>query len=176
MDLTPQWSASSLSEVRKPDRAGVPVSGRRRGQERPIPRGERDISRKAIAQGMSDRLRCPVCSCAIFLSTLHTGPRVQRASGIPCSLLGGRTKRKPRAPSAARMRMCACCLTFESWIVVPDKRASRALISDAQLRIGGPIRRNARCYGRCQLPSLASHQRRPVVMGPLGSRHKCNTC
>src|SRR6266404_3281350 len=26
--------------------------------------GERVISRKAIAQGMSDCLRCPVCSCA----------------------------------------------------------------------------------------------------------------
>ena len=31
---------------------------------------------------------------------LHTRPRVQRASGIPCSLLfRGRTKRKPRAQS-----------------------------------------------------------------------------
>ncbi len=27
-------------------------------------RGELVISRKAIAQGMSDCLRCPVCSCA----------------------------------------------------------------------------------------------------------------
>src|SRR5207248_6419648 len=27
-------------------------------------RGERDISRKAIAQGMSECFRCPVCSCA----------------------------------------------------------------------------------------------------------------
>src|SRR6266705_1077891 len=30
-------------------------------------RGERVISRKAIAQGMSDVLRCPVCSCAQLL-------------------------------------------------------------------------------------------------------------
>src|SRR5438445_319302 len=30
-------------------------------------RGEHDISRKAIAQGMSDCLRCPVCSCAHLL-------------------------------------------------------------------------------------------------------------
>ena len=29
-------------------------------------RGERVIIRKAIAQGMSDALRCPVCSCAAF--------------------------------------------------------------------------------------------------------------
>ena len=28
----------------------------------------------------------PVCSCAFSLPVLHTGPRVQRASGIPCSL------------------------------------------------------------------------------------------
>ena len=35
---------------------------------------------------MSDCLRCPVCSCAFSLPILHTGPRVQRASGIPCSL------------------------------------------------------------------------------------------
>ena len=46
-----------LRRREKPDRADVPNSGRRRGQERPIPRGERDISRKAIAQGMSDVLR-----------------------------------------------------------------------------------------------------------------------
>ena len=31
-------------------------------------RGDHVISRKAIAQGMSDVLRCPVCSCAPFLS------------------------------------------------------------------------------------------------------------
>jgi hypothetical protein len=41
----------------KPDRAEVPVSVRRRRQESPIHRGERDISRKAIAQGMSECLR-----------------------------------------------------------------------------------------------------------------------
>jgi hypothetical protein len=46
--------------------ADEPAIRRRRGQTSPIPRGERDISRKAIAQGMSDVLRCPVCSCAVF--------------------------------------------------------------------------------------------------------------
>jgi hypothetical protein len=53
---------------------------------KPVHRGERVISRKAIAQGMSDCLRCPVCSCAHFLCTLRMRPRVQRASGIPCAL------------------------------------------------------------------------------------------
>src|SRR5437762_3267984 len=49
-------------------------------------RGERVISRKAIAQGMSDCLRCPVCSCAQLSTILHTRSRVQRASDIPCAL------------------------------------------------------------------------------------------
>src|SRR5882724_9482884 len=30
----------------------------------------------------------PVCSCAHFLVPLHTRPRVQRAPGLPCALLG----------------------------------------------------------------------------------------
>src|SRR6266536_5545516 len=38
--------------------------------KKPAHRGEREVSRKAIAQGMSDCLRCPVCSCAPFLRTL----------------------------------------------------------------------------------------------------------
>jgi hypothetical protein len=47
--------------------ADEPAIRRRRRQQSPILRGERVISRQAIAQGMSDRLRCPVCSCAIFV-------------------------------------------------------------------------------------------------------------
>src|SRR5665647_953905 len=65
----------------------VPVSVRRRRQESPILRGERVISRKAIAQGMSDVLRCPVCSCAFLLVQFaheHTGQR--RTSDIPCAM------------------------------------------------------------------------------------------
>src|SRR5882757_962312 len=38
----------------------------RNGGKRAVLRGEHVISRKAIAQGMSDVLRCPVCSCAAF--------------------------------------------------------------------------------------------------------------
>src|SRR5215218_8837783 len=38
----------------------------RNGGKRAVLRGELVISRKAIAQGMSDVLRCPVCSCAAF--------------------------------------------------------------------------------------------------------------
>src|SRR3979490_3348207 len=63
-------------------------------------RGDHVISRKAIAQGMSDVLRCPVCSCAHSLCTLRMRPRVQRASGIPCALSdleGKEFSDKPRA-------------------------------------------------------------------------------
>ena len=60
-------------------------------------RGERVINRKAIAQGMSDCLRCPVCSCAHFLCTLRMRPRVQRASGIPCAERASRFEQYPDA-------------------------------------------------------------------------------
>src|SRR3954470_16108658 len=44
----------------------------RNGGKRAVLRGELAISRKATAQGMSDALRCPVCSCAPFLvQTAH---------------------------------------------------------------------------------------------------------
>src|SRR5215216_7194663 len=42
----------------------------RYGGKRAVLRGEHAISRKATAQGMSDVLRCPVCSWAHFLCTL----------------------------------------------------------------------------------------------------------
>ena len=64
----------------------TPRGWRRRWQQYMAHRGERVISRKPIAQGMSDVLRCPVCSCAHFLCTLRMRSRVQRASGIPCAL------------------------------------------------------------------------------------------
>jgi hypothetical protein len=78
------------------------------GGKRAVHRGEHVISRKTIAQGMSDVLRCPVCSCAHFPCTLRMRPRVQRASGIPCALFlferAGITC-KPRALCAARSRL-----------------------------------------------------------------------
>ena len=74
---------------------------------KPDHREEHVISRKAIAQGMSDCLRCPVCSCAHFFVHMHTRPPVQRASGIPCALYFLRAKNtgKPRADRAARTTM-----------------------------------------------------------------------
>ena len=68
VDLTPQRSASSLRKAHRPDRARMSrFSAGDGGEKSPILRGEREISRQTIAQGMSDVLRCPVCSCAAFL-------------------------------------------------------------------------------------------------------------
>ena len=90
----------------------TPQSWRLRWQQYKAHRGERVISRKAIAQGMSDCLRCPVCSCAHFLPNLRMRPRVQRASGSPCALWigeGGKFTCKARAQCAARMRSHIRC-------------------------------------------------------------------
>jgi hypothetical protein len=70
VDLTPQWLASSLRKASRPDRARMS-----RGHESPIPRGEREISRQAIAQGMSDVLRCPVWLVCSFFAQLRTRDR-----------------------------------------------------------------------------------------------------
>ena len=151
VDLTPQRSASSLRKATARPGADVPVSVGDGGEKSPILRGERDISRKAIAQGMSDVLRCPVCSCAASLPNSHTGPRVQRASGIPCSLnLRGTTTPKPRATSAAGMRTCIRCLKFGSKfhpVIASDLArhaaqliASRSLIGPALC--AGPLARD----------------------------------
>src|SRR5215218_4130892 len=80
----------------------------RNGGKRAVLRGELVISRKAIAQGMSDVLRCPVCSCAALFALSHTRPWVQRASGIPCalSMRGQEISGKARAQLVARRRRC----------------------------------------------------------------------
>jgi hypothetical protein len=50
-------------------------------------RGERGISRKAIARGMPECLRLYLYAHVRFFCTIwHMRPRVQRAPGIPCSL------------------------------------------------------------------------------------------
>ena len=64
--------------------------------------GRARISRKAIAQGMPDCLRCTcMLVCAFFCASMHTRPRVQRAPGLPCALFiwGRRTKLKTSGAS-----------------------------------------------------------------------------
>ncbi|HYI29159.1 MAG TPA: hypothetical protein VD863_15070, partial [Bradyrhizobium sp.] len=48
--------------------------------------GESAYKPSTIAQGKPDASASPVCSCAAYLYTLHTRPRVQRAPGFPCAL------------------------------------------------------------------------------------------
>ena len=62
----------------------TPHGWRRRWQQYMAHRGEHVISRKAIAQGMSDVLRCPVCSCAHFL--VHVAHETAGAARIRHSL------------------------------------------------------------------------------------------
>ena len=54
------------------------------GGKRAVLRGEHAISRKAIAQGMSDCLRCPVCSCSH--SSVHIAHETAGAARIRHSL------------------------------------------------------------------------------------------
>ena len=62
------------------------------GARKPGPQGERDISRKTIAWGMPDVLRCLRCeySCAYSYYKAHTRLRVHWAPGIPRALLFSR--------------------------------------------------------------------------------------
>ena len=95
---------------RHPD-AGVKFVGSKRFSgmtvaRKPGRRGERDISRKTIAQGRPDALRWTCMLVRALLCTLRTGPRVQRAPGFPCALCLERAgvKDKTRAQCAARSR------------------------------------------------------------------------
>ena len=69
--------------------------------------------------------------CTFFFYPWHTRPPVQRASGIPCSLIWGDNDRKTSGD--IRRENADVYLVFENRIeklVVPDKRATRALIRD----------------------------------------------
>ena len=78
--------------------------------KKPAHRGEHEVSRKAIAQGMSDCLRCPVCSCApkcAFLAHETAGAARTRHSLRPL-FSRARFSCKTRAKRAARPRSCVC--------------------------------------------------------------------
>ena len=128
----------------------TPHGWRRRWQQYMAHRGERVISRKAIAQGMPDVLRCPVCSCAHFFYPLRMRPRVQRASGIPCALWIQRTQEFQQTSGATRREIAATHLSTSS------------------RRTPGPIRRGLR-YRKRKATICVAKQRPLVVMGP-GSR------
>ena len=91
--------------------ADEPAIRRRRRQESPILRGEREISRKAIARGMSDCLRCPVCSCAIFV--LPFARETAGAARIRHSLLPLLRDNETQTSGASRRENADVYLLFE---------------------------------------------------------------
>jgi len=59
--------------------------------KKPGRRGELGVSRKTIARGMSDRLRCPVCSCAFFAQfARETADAARIRHSLLPRLFGGR--------------------------------------------------------------------------------------
>ena len=124
--------------------ADEPVIRGRRRQESPILRGERDISRKAIAQGMSDCLRCPVCSCA-FSSTLCTRDRgcsAHPAFPAPSCWRDNET----HTSGASRRENADVYLVFEIELQLPQRHCEE------------PLRRSNPSYHRlrCEMDCFAS--------------------
>ncbi len=72
------------------------------GGKRAVLRGEHVISRKAIAQGMSDVLRCPVCSCAH--SSVHIAHETAGAARIRHSLRPLTSRAKSFQQTSGAMR------------------------------------------------------------------------
>ena len=81
------------------------LSGRR-WQKCRAHRGERGIIRKPLRRESRMPPLDLYARVRILTALLHTRPRVQRASGLPCALLflEGVNRRKPRTHRAARMR------------------------------------------------------------------------
>src|SRR5687767_10069346 len=105
--------------------ADEPAIRGRRGHESPIPRGEREISRKAIAQGMSDALRCPVCSCAAFFHDF--AHETAGAARIRHSLLPLRRDNDRQTSGKSCRENVAAYLLFEIRIEVDAVRTNTAV-------------------------------------------------
>jgi len=102
-------------------------------------RGERGISRKTIAQGMPDCLRWTcMLVCVFWCTTLRTRPRVQRASGIPCSLFLSRGQRNANLGHnrAARRRTCIWCLKLNPKCIRVIASAAKQSIVTKQRKNG----------------------------------------
>ena len=113
-------------------------------------RGERGISRKTIAQGMPECLRCTcMLVCAFLCALLHTRPRVQRAPGIPCSL---RYRGRRFTQTSGRSRRENANAMFGN-----GKASATSSSVSRTARPGDPVRRDFRLY-RCRLWNMG----RPV--------------
>jgi hypothetical protein len=106
--LTPQWLVSSLRRPVGPTGRGLALIRRRRRQTSPILRGDHDISRQTIAQGMSG---CPRLYLYARVRFLHSfahetaGAASTRHSLRPLDS-GANDFAKPRAHRAAGSRSC----------------------------------------------------------------------
>ena len=75
----------------------------------PLHRGEHEVSRKAIAQGMSECFRSPVCSCAPnaqFLAHETAGAACTRHSLRPLASEDGSTRNNSRESRGEIVRLC----------------------------------------------------------------------
>src|SRR2546423_14474303 len=89
----------------------TPHCWRRRWQQYMAHRGERVISRKAIAQGRPDALRWTcmlVCALLVHIAHETAGAARTRSSLRPLFGEGKEVSGKARADQAARSRNCVC--------------------------------------------------------------------
>jgi hypothetical protein len=96
------------------------------GARKPGPQGEHEISRKTIAWGMPDVIRCLRCeySCAYLTTLARTRLRVHWAPGIPRALyLQGRTIYLQTSGATCRENASACLDVMS----LPGARAPRGL-------------------------------------------------
>ena len=99
---TPDENAKAYGEVvwswRRDAGAKLAKVSASDGGNKPAHRGEHEVSRKAIAQGMSECFRCPVCSCAPnvqFLAHETAGAARTRHSLRPLRFEGARHLASP---------------------------------------------------------------------------------
>src|SRR5438034_1098218 len=125
--------------------------------KKPAHRGEHEVSRKAIAQGMSECFRCPVCSCApnAQFGTRDRGCSAHPAFPAPSIFEGGkefaslgrnRVARSrthtlsPRRPGERRDPYAAADIIMVRW--------STALFQQLPLGVMGPGLRRGDGEGR----------------------------
>src|SRR6266403_5911615 len=76
---------------------------------KPGHRGEREVSRKTIAQGRPGLFRCTCGDYARVSISLHTRLRVQWAPGFPCALCSQRGKRTCKTRAKSRRGIAESC-------------------------------------------------------------------
>src|SRR5205809_6820221 len=86
------------------------------GGKRAVHRGERAISRKAIAQGRPECSRCPVCSCAVLFAQIAretAGAASTRSSLRPLTKRAGRYQQTSDAMRRENAKSYSLVITRE---------------------------------------------------------------